>query len=131
MKFDFSTVLETGKTHIKEFTVKSEDTADYLGNNGITMLSTPAMIKYMEQAASYPVFKLLPDNFRPLGTKIDIEHINPTPVNSKIIVKSTLIAIEGNKLRYYVEAFNQNNKIGFGIYEQHIMDLEDFMGRHA
>jgi predicted thioesterase len=61
--------------------------------------------------------------------KINVDHINPTPVNTIFSVKATLIAIEGRKLRYSVEAFNEKCKIGFGIYEQHVINLDNFLNK--
>ena len=71
----------------------------------------------------------MPENYRSVGTKINVEHINPTSINSKVTVKATLVAIEGRKLSYTVEAFNEKCKIGFGIYEQHIINLGNFLSK--
>lgn len=124
---NFEEILKVGETNIKEYIVKQEDTADYIGNKGVTMLSTPAMIKYMEKTAACIVEYELPENYRPVGTKIKVSHINPTPVNTKFTVKATLTAIEGKKLYFDVEAFYNNCKVGFGQYEQHIINLEKFL----
>jgi predicted thioesterase len=81
----------------------------------------------MEDTASNIVIYKLPKNYRPVGTKINIDHINSTPINMKVTVKATLIAVEGKKFRYNVEAFNEESKIGFGIYEQSVINLTDFL----
>jgi fluoroacetyl-CoA thioesterase len=126
-----SAFLKVGETYIEEYIVKREDTADFIGNKGVTMLSTPAMIKFMEDTAAHIVFEKMPENYRPVGTKIDVEHINPTPIDMKVKVKATLTAIEGKKLCFDVEAFNKKCKIGFGQYEQHVINLEDFLSKHS
>ena len=128
---NLDTILNVGETYIREYLVKSEDTADSIGNKGVTMLSTPAMIRFMEATAGHIVFSRLPENYRPVGTKIDIEHINPTPIGMKVTVKATLTAIEGKKLHYDVEAFNEKCKIGFGIIEQHVINLEGFLNKNS
>jgi predicted thioesterase len=87
------------------------------------------MIGFMEETATHVVIDNMPENYRPVGTKINVEHINPTPVNMKVTIKATLIAIEGRKLSYNVEAFNEKCKIGFGIYEQHVINLGDFLSK--
>lgn len=127
---DFSSILEIGKTHINEYIVKEEDTADSIGNTGVVMLSTPSMIKFMENTSSHLVIDNLPKNYRAVGIQINVKHINATPVNAKVTVKSTLISIDGKKLRYSVEAFNEKCKIGFGTYEQYIVDLERFLNKN-
>ncbi|AZV58615.1 thioesterase [Clostridium sp. AWRP] len=127
---DFSKLFKVGSTYVSEYIVKPEDTANFIGNKGVVMLSTPAMIKYMEYTTLHIVDDVIPKNYRPVGTKIDVEHIKPIPANMKVIIKVTLISIEGKKLRYNIEAFNEKNcKVGFGIYEQQIVNLEQFLNR--
>lgn len=126
---DISTIVEVGEIISEEYTVKIEDTADFIGNKEVDMLSTPAMIKYMEQTAAGIVFDRLPENHRPVGTKIDIKHINPTPVNKKISVKATIAEIKGSKISFDVEAYNKKDKIGFGTYELHVINLGEFLSK--
>ena len=126
---DFNILLKVGETLVIEYIVRPENTADFIGNKGVTTLSTPSMIGFMEDAATQVVINNIPKIYRPVGTKINVEHINPTAVNMKVTIKATLIAIEGRKLRYNVEAFNEKCKIGFGIYEQHIINLDDFLSK--
>lgn len=44
------------------------------------------MIKYIELAAASIVFERLPEGHRPVGTKINVKHVNPAPVGEKIKV---------------------------------------------
>jgi fluoroacetyl-CoA thioesterase len=124
---DFNALLKVGETNTDEYIVKQEETAAFIGNEGVTVLSTPSMIRFMENTAAGIITGKIPSNYRPVGTKVDIEHINSTPVNAKVTVKATLTAIEGRKLRFDVEAFNETCKIGFGKYEQHIINLDKFL----
>jgi fluoroacetyl-CoA thioesterase len=126
---NLNTLLKIGETLVDDYTVKLEDTADFIGNIGVTTLSTPSMIRFMETTANNVVIANIPEGYRSVGTKIDVDHINPTPVNTIFSVKATLIAIEGRKLRYSVEAFNEKCKIGFGTYEQHVINLGDFLSK--
>lgn len=125
-----NTLLKIGETLVNEYIVKPEDTADFIGNKGVIMLSTPSMICFMEDTATHLVIDNIPENYRTVGTKINVEHINPTPANMRVTIKATLIAIEGRKLRYNMEAFNEKCKIGFGIYEQYVIKLGDFLSNN-
>jgi fluoroacetyl-CoA thioesterase len=127
---DFNALLKVGDTNINKYMVKLENTADFLENEGVTVLSTPSMIGFMEVTAAQIVTSKIPKNYRPVGTKIDIQHINSTPVNTEVTIKATLIALEGRRLRFDVEAFNEKCKIGFGKYEQHIVNLNEFLAKH-
>lgn len=126
---DCSSILKVGETVSKEFIVKETDTADYLGNKGVKVLSTPAMIFYMEFAASSIVFERIPENYRPVGTRIDVKHINPTPLDGKITVNAVVKAIDGRKVTYDVEAFYDEVKIGYGEYDLHVINLEKFKNK--
>ncbi|MGY0373722.1 thioesterase family protein [Clostridium sp. JNZ J1-5] len=127
---NLNTLLKVGETFVNEYIVKPENTADSIGNKGVIVLSTPSMIGFMEDTATRVVIDNIPENYRPVGTKIDVEHINSTPINMKVTIKATLIAIEGKKLRYNVEAFNEKCKIGFGTYEQHVISLGNFLNKN-
>lgn len=126
---DFNTLLKVGETNVSEYIVKPENTANYIGNEGVTVLSTPSMIGFMECTAAEIVSNKLPENYRPVGTKIDVEHINSTPVNAKVTIKAELLEVEGRRLRFYVEAYNEKCKIGYGNYEQHIINLNKFLNK--
>ena len=108
--------IKVGMCNSREFTVNYEDTAEYIGNPGVVMLSTPAMIKYMELTSGDIVFPHLPDGFNPVGTMVCIKHLSKTPINGKITVKGTLI-----------EAYYKGVLIGSGTYEQFVVELEKFL----
>lgn len=127
---NFNTLLKVGETLVNEYIVKPENTADVIGNTGVNVLSTPSMIAFMEHTAAHVVLDKIPKNYRVVGTKINVEHINSTPVNMKVTVEATLTAVEGRKLRYDVKAFNEKCKIGFGTYEQHIINLDNFLNKN-
>ena len=122
---DLNTLLKIGETRVNEYIVNAENTAAFLGNKDINVLSTPSMISFMEITAKDLVIDKLPENFRVVGTKVNINHINPTPMNAKVIVEATLMDIEGSKLHFIVEAFNETCRIGFGDYEQQVIQLGD------
>lgn len=128
---NFSDILIIGDFNINEYLVKLEHSAHFIGNEGVTVLSTPSMIGFMEDTAAKLLKGKLPENYRPVGTKVEIEHINSTDVNSKVTVKATLVGVEGRKLRFDVEAYNESSKIGFGKYGQRIIDLDKFLNKKS
>ncbi len=119
--------IKVGMSNTREFIVNYEDTAEYIGNPGVVMLSTPAMIKYMELTSGDIVFPHLPEGYSPVGTMVCIKHLAKTPINSKISVKGTLIEIDRRRLTFEVEAYYGDILIGSGTYEQFVVELEKFM----
>jgi predicted thioesterase len=126
---NFDSLLKVGETKINEYIVKKENTADFIGNKGIEVLSTPSMIGFMECTAFDLVAPNIPEGYRPVGTKINIEHISSTPINTKVKVKATLAEVNGRKLVFNVEAFNEKCKIGQGTCEQHIINIKSFLSK--
>ncbi|WP_404814497.1 thioesterase, FlK family [Clostridium estertheticum] len=54
-----------------------KNSADFIENKGVTALSTPSMIRFIEDTANHIVMDNMPENYRSVGTKINVEHINP------------------------------------------------------
>jgi len=93
------------------------------------VLATPEMIRLMERAAVAAVDHLLPDGYRTVGVEVDVRHLAATPVGMRVRVQAELVAVEGRKLTFHVEAFDEVEKIGEGAHWRVIIDLERFKER--
>ncbi len=91
-------------------TATEENTAKKFGSGSVNVFATPAMIGLMEKASIEAVDHLLPDGYATVGTKIDVKHLAPTPIGMIIIAKAELEEIEGKKLKFKVEAFDEVEK---------------------
>jgi len=109
--------------------VTEENTAIKFGSGSVKVFATPAMVGLMEKAAINAVDNLLPDGFATVGTHIDVRHLSATPLGMIIIAKAELIEINGKKLKFKIEAFDEIEKIGEGIHSRYIIKLEDFLER--
>ncbi|MCL4385866.1 MAG: thioesterase family protein [Actinobacteria bacterium] len=109
--------------------VTEENTAMKFGSGSVKVFATPAMVGLMEKAAINAVDNLLPDGFATVGTHIDVRHLSATPLGMIIIAKAELIEIDGKKLKFKIEAFDEIEKIGEGIHSRYIIKLQDFLER--
>jgi len=121
--------LEVGIVNEKEFTVREEDTASFLGSGAVAVLSTPAMIMMMENTARLAVEDKLPEGYTTVGTRVDVAHLHPAPIGAKIRVFAKLIKQEGRKLVFTVEAYWNDKKIGEGTHERYIVNREKFLSK--
>jgi fluoroacetyl-CoA thioesterase len=112
-----------------EVFVQEDNTARHLGSGNVDVLATPEMVRLMEKAAVAAVDRLLPDGYRTVGVEVDVRHLAATPVGMKVRVQAKLIAVEGRKLTFRVEAFDEAEKIGEGEHKRVIIDLEGFKAR--
>lgn len=112
-----------------EMFVREENTARHLGSGNVAVLATPEMVRLMEKAAVAAVDHLLPDGYRTVGVEVDVRHLAATPVGMKVRVQAELTSVEGRKLTFRVEAFDEAEKIGEGEHKRTIIDLERFKAR--
>ncbi|NLY44171.1 MAG: thioesterase family protein [Clostridiaceae bacterium] len=85
------------------------------------------MIALMEQAAAECVQPYLGEGQATVGTKVDIIHMAATPVGAKVCARAQLMEVDGRKLIFKVEAFDEKEKIGEGIHHRVIINVERFM----
>lgn len=119
--------LETGMTAEIEKTVSQADTAIAFGSGGVRVFATPMMIAIMENAALKAVDSYLPEDYATVGLSLNVKHMAATPVGMKVRAKAELIGLEGKKLTFKVEAFDESEKIGEGIHERYIIQLSRFL----
>lgn len=111
----------------KTFTVTDKDTALSHGSGDLSVLATPAMIAFLENAAMHCVKKALPEDQTTVGTEIQVKHIRATPVGGRIEAKAELTGMEERKLLFSLEAYDKNGKIGFGAHTRYVVETSAFL----
>lgn len=119
--------LEENQTLEKYFRVEANHTADHIGSGSVKVLSTPMMIAYMEITSLELLNTHLPDGFSSVGAQVNISHLAPSPLGSKIRVKAGITNIQGRKVTLNVEAWEGNTQIGSGTHVRYLIDSERFM----
>ena len=122
-------MLETGIKGYQELTVKEEDTAKVHKSGTLDVLATPRMAALMEETAWKSVAGELEENMGTVGTKLDLEHLAPTPVGMKIWCESVLTGVDGRKLTFSITAFDGAGKIGQGLHERFIIEETKFQSK--
>jgi len=109
--------------------VTGENTALKFGSGKVDVFGTPAMIALMEEASINTVDKNLPDGYATVGSELNIKHIAATPEGMNVTASAELIEINGKKLTFKIEAFDEAEKIGGGIHQRYIIELDKFRNR--
>lgn len=107
--------------------VTSEMLASSVGSGTIDVLSTPWMVAVMESAAQKSVAKVIGDGNVTVGTKLDIAHTAATPLGMKVHAECELVEIDGRRLVFKVQAFDEKEQIGEGMHERFIVTREKFI----
>lgn len=109
--------------------VVHENTAAAVGAGGVEVFGTPLMIALMENAAWHAVVSGLEEGQVTVGTVVNIRHLGATPLGQQVRAIAELTEIDGHRLVFKVEAYDERQKIGDGIHERFIVDLQRFLSR--
>jgi fluoroacetyl-CoA thioesterase len=106
--------------------VGEAQTAPEIGSGRVHVLATPVMINLMEAAALEAVEHLLPSGYQSLGIRLDITHHAATPVGMRVTATARVVAVEGRKVRFEVEARDEKEIIGGGKHERVVVNVARF-----
>jgi fluoroacetyl-CoA thioesterase len=106
--------------------VGEEHTAPHVGSGRVHVLATPVMVNLMEAAALQAVEGLLPAGQQTVGTHLDITHTAATPVGMRVSAYAELTKVDKRTLTFSVHAEDEKERVGGGIHERIIINLERF-----
>lgn len=121
--------LTPGLVGEKQVLVTETLTARHLGSGRVSVLATPAMIMLMEQAALETVDHLLEPGQQTVGTRVEVRHLAATPQGMTVRIRVELREVNGRRLLFRVEAFDETEKVGEGEHERFIVTVDRFQQR--
>ena len=110
-----------------ETTVTEEDTAEQWGSGLVPVLGTPTLVAMMENGAVMALDGHLKPEQTSVGGRMDIHHLAPTPVGLRVHVRAELMEVDGRRLVFHVEAWDEVEKIGEATHERFIVDRDRFI----
>jgi predicted thioesterase len=114
-----------------EHTVTYADTASSWGSGGLPVFSTPALVGLMESAAVSALTGHMAPGQSTVGGHIDVRHLAATPVGMQVRAKAELTAIDGRKLVFKVQAWDEVELIGEADHDRFVIDEAKFMAKVA
>jgi fluoroacetyl-CoA thioesterase len=113
----------------REFLVEEQYTAGHVGSGSLRVLATPCMIGFMERVARDLIELNLPGGYSSVGVWVDVRHLAATPVGAKVKIFCQVTGIEGRKVDFQVEAWDESEKIGEGRHQRVVIDVARFLQR--
>src|SRR5690348_14548351 len=126
---DSAMPLTLGMTGEATTTVVHENTAAAVGAGGVEVFGTPMMIALMENASWRAVADALDEGQVTVGTHVNVSHLAATPLGQKVRATAELTNIDGRRLIFRVEAYDEQQKIGEGQHERFIVHLQRFLSK--
>ena len=105
--------------------------SDPMGLTLPAVWSTPDMMAKMEIVSAALVAPHLASGQMTVGARNEVSHIAATPTGMTVRVRSTLSQVEGRKLTFAVEAFDEKEKVGDGVHIRYIVERAKFDSRLA
>ncbi|WP_343216353.1 thioesterase family protein [Clostridium simiarum] len=121
--------LEEGLTHKEEIKVTEELTAKALSSGTMEVYATPAMIALMESVSKDSVKNYIEEGYTTVGIEINVKHIKASAIGSIVKGQCLLERVEGKRLYFKVEAFDEKGKIGEGTHIRYIVNEKEFLDR--
>jgi predicted thioesterase len=112
-----------------EHIVTEIDTASHWGSGGLPVFSTPALVGLMESAAVIALIGHLLPGQTTVGGHVDVRHLAATPVGMQVRARAELIAIDGRKLVFKVQAWDAMELIGEADHDRFVIDEAKFMAK--
>jgi predicted thioesterase len=103
----------------------------FLGADGPRVLSTPHMIGNMEINCRDTVLPLLEPGHDTVGTHVNVAHLAAAPMGMNVRFLAEVTAVEGRRVTFHVEAWDEKEKIGEGTHERGIINIAKFATRLA
>ncbi len=89
----------------------------------VAKLSTPSMIRAMEQASQRAILDHLPPEQSTVGFEVNIRHVAGADIGSTVVAVAELERIDGRWLYFKVSAFDGDRTIGVGTHRRAIITL--------
>jgi fluoroacetyl-CoA thioesterase len=121
--------IQPGLAAERSETVIDSLLATRLGSGSVEVYATPAMVALMESAAVAALEPLLPEGQASVGIALEIRHLAATPPGQQVRARAEVTAVEGRKVTFQVQAWDERERIGEGTHTRFVIDVARFLQR--
>ena len=123
--------IKIGMSAERTLVVPVERTVGHLVPGMPMVYATPMMILEMEMTSGDAINRYFEPGWITVGTEVDIRHLAATTVGATVRVTGKVTAVERRVIRFEVEAFEGERKIGDGRHARGLVNAESFTKRLA
>lgn len=122
-------LVESGVHGQAELVVADADTAIAARSGDVPVLATPRLLALCEEAACAAVADRLGPNETTVGLRIELTHIAPTRVGSRVQADATLDRTEGRRLVFTVSVSDACGLVAAGKLTRAVVDRASFLDK--
>ncbi len=126
-----SNLPEVGATAEIVYEVGDGDTAVAFGSGDVPVLATPRLLAMAEECTVRAVAPWLSGPSTSVGTRVELDHVQASPVGHKVAVRAALVHVDGRTLHFEVTAEHPADRrvVGHGRITRVLVDRDAFLGR--
>jgi predicted thioesterase len=121
--------LSAGLKGEARLVVGDGDTARALGSGSVDVLGTPRLVALLEEATIDAVEGFLDNGFTTVGMRVQVDHLQPTPVGAEVFAEAYLDKIEGRRITFTVTASDSGGLVAAGKVTRVMVDVNRFMSK--
>jgi predicted thioesterase len=103
--------------------------ATTVGSGSVAVYATPAMVALIEAAAVGALAPALAEGQSSVGVALGIRHLAATPPGQQVRARAEVIDVQGAKVTFQVQAWDEHELIGDGTHTRYVIDVARFMQR--
>ena len=119
--------LEPGLEAAFRYAVTAADTAAAVGSGEVPVLATPRALALAERATVAAVAGALEAGATTVGTRVELDHLAPSPVGTELAVRAVLERVEGRRLQFAVRLTAGDRPVAEGLVIRVVVDTAAFV----
>jgi predicted thioesterase len=109
--------------------VEESDTATAMRSGDVPVLATPRVVALAEQATIDAVSEELPAGTTTVGSEVQLTHLAPSAIGSKVTADVVLETVEGRRLVFRVSVTDANGLVAVGRITRVVVQRDRFLER--
>ncbi|HEY3005775.1 MAG TPA: hotdog domain-containing protein [Kribbellaceae bacterium] len=110
--------------------MSAADTAEALGSGSLAVLGTPRLLAWAEEASCAAIEPALDDGATSVGSRIELQHVAPSPVGELLTVTAVVQHVDGRLVRFDITAAHGDERVvAAGTITRVIVNADRFLSR--
>jgi predicted thioesterase len=111
--------------------VTEENCINFADGGMPAVLATPWLVAYLEFVARDALSTCLEDDERSVGVVVEVEHLAPSPIGSKVTCRARVIHVDGPTITFQIEAHDEIEPVAKGLHKRRVVNVHRFERRVA
>ena len=121
-------MLAPGLVGNRSLRVTDSDTAQAVGSGEVRVLATPRVVALAEAATVAAVAGVLEAGTTSVGTRVELDHLAPSPVGADVAATAELVEVSGRRLTFTVRVKQDGREVARGRITRAVVDRARFPG---